>query len=128
MSVITGGGVQSSGNITVNDGSADVCKQAATGQINGIERTAVAGATGWDLSTGNNWTAGAIAIPQPINGVAGQSGTLIVTAPPVSWPANGALKYPEGTAPILAAYPAVIPFYVQNSTNVLLGYPTEGIA
>ena len=47
------------------------------------ERTITAGA--FDLATGNLWTCGAIAIPNPTNGVAGQVGVIRVTAAPTSF-------------------------------------------
>lgn len=100
----------------------------AAGNINSPERIMAAGASGWDLATGQNWTAGAIAIPQPTNGVAGQAGLIRITAVPSSWPATGGtLKYTGGSAPVIASVPAVIPFYVQDASNVLLGTASEGI-
>jgi len=126
MSVITTGGVSSEGNIVVTDGSSnEVVNCKATGQISAIERTITGSA--WDLSTGNNWTVGAVAVPQPTSGVAGQSGTITITAAPTSWPAGGTLKYAGGTAPAPTTFPSVVPFYVQSPTSVLLGVVTEGI-
>ena len=106
----------------------DVATIKTSGQINGVERTITAGATGWDLAKGNNWTVGAIVVPQPTNGVVGQSGTLTITAPPISWPASGALKYPNsGEVPAPSSFPAVLAFYVKSQTEVLLGEVTQGI-
>ena len=102
----------------------DVATIKTAGQINGVERT-MSGS--WDLSTGNNWLNTGTNVPQPTNGVAGQNGIILVTAEPSSWPANGALKYPGGTAPVLASYPSVIPFYVKSATEVLTGSPIEDI-
>ena len=99
---------------------------SSTGQAASAQQTVTASA--WDLSTGNNWTIAAIAIPQPTSGVAGQSGTITVTAAPTSWPAGGALKYPGGSVPALSTFPAVIPYYVQSSSEVLIGNATEGIS
>ena len=128
MSVITTGGVTSTGgNIVVNDTSSDVLEINSAGQINQIERTITAGS--WDLTNGNNWTCGNINIPSPINGVAGQTGVMRITAAPASWPSpGGTLKYPGGTIPDILEYPAMIPFYVQSPTAVLLGTPVEGIS
>ena len=81
----------------------------------------------WDLSLGNNWSAGAIPFPQPTNGVTGQSGLLTMTAAPTSWPTGGALKYPGGVAPNPTSFPAMAQFYVKSPTEVLLGAITEGI-
>jgi len=109
-------------------GDLDTLGLSTTGQVTGNETAITAGAGGWDLSSGNNWTLGAVVVPQPTNGVAGQSGTVTVTAAPTSWPAGGTLKYASGTAPAPTSFPAVIPFYVQSANSVLLGRPTEGIA
>lgn len=95
------------------------------GRIISPERTIGAS---WDLSTGQYWTCGAIAIPQPTNGAQAQSGVIRLTAAPTSWPSGGALKYAGGTAPAPTSFPAIVPFYVQDANNVLLGSPTEGIA
>ena len=113
--------------IFVSSGT-DVLKVESAGQIKGAERAVTGVAAGWDLSEGNNWSIGAVAVPQPTNGVSGQSGTVRVTTQPTSWPVGGALKYPAGTAPVLTAYPAVFPFYVVDANNVLLGYATEGVS
>ncbi|NDB65785.1 MAG: hypothetical protein EB168_08980 [Euryarchaeota archaeon] len=98
---------------------------SGNGQVYLDEQTITAG--GWDLSTGNNWTVGAVAIPQPTNGVAGQTGVIRVTAAPTSWPAGGTLKYPGGTPAVLSAFPVLIPFYVKSSTEVLTGSPISDI-
>jgi hypothetical protein len=102
-----------------NNGS---CSLAGT--VSSTERTITAS---FDLSTGNLWTCGAIAVPNPTNGVSGTSGLIRVTAAPTSF--SGNFKFPGGagyTAP--TSFPAIIPFYVQNSTTILLGNWTEGIA
>ena len=96
-----------------------------SGQTSGTEKS-ISGY--WDLSAGNNWTVGAIAIPDTTNGVTGQSGTLTMTAAPTSWPVGGTLKYPGGNAPAPSSFPAVVPFYVKSPTEVLLGNATEGIS
>jgi len=98
------------------------------GQVSAPERTITAGAGNWDLSDGNYWTCGAIDIPQPTNGLTGQSGVIRLTAAPTSFPAGGALKFAGGSAPAPTSFPAIVPFYVQDASNVLLGTPTEGIA
>ena len=88
------------------------------------ERTITAGA--FDLSTGNLWTCGAITVPNPTNAVAGQTGAIRITAGPVVWSAN--FKFPGGTAPTIAAFPAVIPYYVSGSSTILMGNAVAGIA
>jgi hypothetical protein len=88
------------------------------------ERTITAGA--FDLATGNLWTCGAITVPNPTNAVAGQTGAIRITAGPVVWSSN--FKFPGGTAPTITTFPAVIPYYVQDSSTILMGYVSEGIA
>jgi len=88
------------------------------------ERTITAGA--FDLATGNLWTVGAITVPNPTNAVAGQTGAIRITAGPVVW--SGNFKFPGGTAPTIATFPAIIPYYVQNASTILMGNVTEGIA
>jgi hypothetical protein len=88
------------------------------------ERTITAGS--FDLSTGNLWTVGAITVPNPTNAAAGQTGAIRITAGPVVW--SGNFKFPGGTAPTIATFPAIIPYYVQDSSTILMGNVTEGIA
>lgn len=107
-------------------GNVETLGIAATGQVSGTVQSITTNV--WDLSLGNFWTAAAVAIPQPTNGVAGQSGMLTLTAVPTSWPnASGTLKYTGGTAPVITQVPAVIPFFVQAPNSVLLGIPTQNI-
>ena len=80
----------------------------------------------FDLATGNHWTCGAITVPAPTNAVAGTSGLIRITAGPVVW--NAVFKFPGGVAPTIAAFPAIIPFYVQGTSNILMGNVAEGIA
>ena len=93
------------------------------GTVSATERTITAGS--WDLATGNFWTCGAITIPTPTNAVAGTGGLIRVTAAPVFPPE---CKFPGSTYVTPTAFPAIIPFYVQNSTTLLMGNWTEGIA
>lgn len=95
-----------------------------TATVQTTERTITAGA--FDLSTGNHWTCGAITVPAPTNATAGTSGLIRITAGPVVW--NTVFKFPGGTAPTIASFPAIIPFYVQDSSNILMGNAAEGIA
>ena len=94
------------------------------GTVETNERTITAGA--FDLATGNHWTCGAITVPAPTNATAGTSGLIRITAGPVTW--NTVFKFPGGTAPTIASFPAVIPFYVQDSSNILMGNVAEGSA
>jgi hypothetical protein len=94
------------------------------GSIYGQERTI--GTSSFDLNTGNFWTCGAIAIPNPTNGVAGMSGLIRVTAAPTSFGSNW--DFPGGSYTAPTTFPAVAPFYCVNSTTFYLGNWTEGIA
>ena len=95
-----------------------------TATVQTTERTITSGA--FDLATGNHWTCGAITVPAPTNAVAGTSGLIRMTAGPVTW--NTVFKFPGGAAPTVNTYPAIIPFYVENSTTILMGNVAEGIA
>ena len=95
-----------------------------TAQRSMTERTITAGA--FDLSTGNLWTCGAIAIPNPTNGVAGQVGVIRVTAAPTSF--GNQWDHPGGSYTAPASFPALAPFFVTSSTQFLLGSWTEGVA
>ena len=95
-----------------------------TGGVSHTERTI--SSSSFDLSQGNMWVCGAITVPNPTNATAGQSGLIRITAGPVVWGLN--FKFPGGAAPTLAAFPAIIPYYVQNGTTILMGSATQGIA
>lgn len=95
-----------------------------TAQRSMTERTITAGA--FDLATGNLWTCGAIAIPNPTNGVAGQVGVIRVTAAPTSF--GNQWDFPGGAYAAPTAFPAIAPFFVTASNQFLLGSWTEGIA
>ena len=95
-----------------------------TAQRSMTERTITAGA--FDLATGNLWTCGAIAIPNPTNGVAGQVGVIRVTAAPTSF--GNQWDHPGGAYTAPASFPAIAPFFVTSSTQFLLGSWTEGVA
>ena len=115
-------------DVTVQSYDADTVKQDVlptfTTATRTTERTITAGA--FDLSTGNLWTVGAITVPNPTNAVSGQTGAIRITAGPVVWSSN--FKFPSGTAPTIAAFPAIIPYYVQDSSTILMGNVVEGIA
>ena len=113
---------------TVQAYDADTAKtdvaQNYTAQTSMTERTITAGA--FDLATGNLWTCGAIAIPNPTNGVAGQVGVIRVTAAPTSFGTQW--DFPGGAYTAPTAFPAIAPFFVTASNQFLLGSWTEGIA
>ena len=84
----------------------------------------------WNLDLGNMWTVGGTtAVPNPTNMEEGMSGIIVVTATTVTWPnvANQAIRYPADTPPNITTVPAVIPFYCDSDTTILLGTPTQGI-
>lgn len=95
-----------------------------SGFVKGVERTATA--SSFDMSTGNFWTFGAIAVPNPTNQSAGMMGSLRVTAAPTSFASNW--KFPGGSYTAPTSFPAVAPFFVQASGTILVGSWTEGIA
>ena len=95
-----------------------------TAQRSMTERTITA--SDFDLATGNLWTCGAIAIPNPTNGVAGQVGVIRVTAAPTSF--GNQWDHPGGSYTAPASFPALAPFFVTSSTQFLLGSWTEGVA
>ena len=109
---------------TVNDIVVSGATAVITAQRSMTERTITAGA--FDLATGNLWTCGAIAIPNPTNGVAGQVGVIRVTAAPTSF--GNQWDHPGGSYTAPASFPAIAPFFVISSTQFLLGSWTEGIA
>jgi hypothetical protein len=115
-------------DVTVQSYDADTVKQDVlptfTTATRTTERTITAGA--FDLSTGNLWTVGAITVPNPTNAAAGQTGAIRITAGPVVWSSN--FKFPAATPPTIAAFPAIIPFYVQDASTILMGNVVEGIA
>ena len=115
-------------DVTVQSYDADTVKQDVlptfTTATRTTERTITAGA--FDLSTGNLWTVGAITVPNPTNAVSGQTGAIRITAGPVVWSSN--FKFPAATAPTIAIFPAIIPYYVQDSSTILMGNVVEGIA
>jgi len=114
--------------VTVQSYDADTVKTDVlptfTVATRSTERTITAGA--FDLATGNLRTVGAITVPNPTNAVAGQTGAIRITAGPVVWSSN--FKFPGGTAPTITTFPAVIPYYVQDASTILMGYVSEGIA
>jgi hypothetical protein len=95
-----------------------------TGHLSSTERTITASA--FNLATGNFWHCGAIAIPNPTNATAGTSGLIRLTAAPTGWGSN--FKHAGGSATAPKAFPAIVPFYAQSATVILVGKPVEGMA
>jgi hypothetical protein len=79
----------------------------------------------WDLEDGNLWEVGGIDVPNPINLVAGMTGAIVIVAAPTSWGAF--CKFPGGTPVAPSAVPAVVPYYVRSTTEILIGSAVEGI-
>ena len=97
-----------------------------TGGVTATVRTIVAGASGFDLATGNLWDCAGISVPNPMNAVAGMTGVIVFSAAPTAFGSN--FKFPDGTPIAPAAFPAVAPFYVKGSSEILVGKAVEGIA
>ena len=74
----------------------------------------------WDLNDSNFWRCGAIDVPNPLNGVNGQSGLIRFTAEPTGF--GGQIILPANFNITTAA---VVPFYVATPTRILLGTPVE---
>ena len=116
------------GNATTALNAANAALPKAGGTMTGAVIATEVEITGgtFDLTQGNHFYCGAITVPNPSGGVAGQSGLIRITNGPVVWSAN--FKFPAGVAPTITAFPALIPFYVQDATTILMGNVTEGIA
>jgi hypothetical protein len=95
-----------------------------TGGVTATVRTITAGA--FDLATGNLWECGGISIPNPSNAVAGMTGVIVFSAAPTSFGSD--FKFPDGTPIAPSSFPAVAPFYVKGSSEILVGKAVEGIA
>jgi hypothetical protein len=95
-----------------------------TGGVTATVRTITAGA--FDLATGNLWECGGISIPNPSNAVAGMTGVIVFSAAPTSFGSD--FKFPDGTPIAPSSFPAVAPFYVKGSSQILVGKAVEGIA
>ena len=89
-----------------------------TGAITSTEVPITAGE--FDLSKGNFFSCGAVAVPTPTGGVNGQSGLIRFTATPASLPAE--LILPNN---FNIANPSVVAFYVAAADRILLGNPVE---
>ena len=119
---------QSSIGVTIQSYDADTVKTDVLPTFTVATRTTERTITdvAFDLATGNLWTVGAITVPNPTNAVAGQTGAIRITAGPVVWSSN--FKFPGGSTPTITTFPAIIPYYVQDASTILMGYVSEGIA
>ena len=104
-------GVDTSGLLSLSGGT-------MTGALCSTE-VAIA-ADKFDLSDGNFFSAGAIAVPNPTGGVPGQSGLIRFTAVPTSL--GDQIKLPNNFN-ITAA--SIVPFYLRPDGTLLLGNPVE---
>jgi len=105
-----------------SDGTSTI---AATSK--GTVRTMAAGSGGWNLATGNFWSiTSSIAVPTPTNAAAGTSGIIYFSANPASWPTQ--TKFIGGSPFTVTTTPAMCSFYVQDSSNILIGPLNEGFS
>lgn len=74
--------------------------------------------SGFDLSTGPYWYCSDGVVPNPTNAIAGMTGTIRFDVDAISF--DSSFKFVDGQVPTLTA-PAIIAFYVQDSTTILLG-------
>ena len=108
------------GEAWVAAGGGDEYLKVTGGNITGAVTSVEAEISGsWDLSDGPFFVFNGGAIPAFSNGVAGASGLIRVTAAIDSWPAG--VNPASGTAPAPLAYPAIIPYYVDSPTTVIVG-------
>jgi len=87
-----------------------------TGAITNVE-TAISGT--WDLSNGPFFYCSGGDITGFSGGVAGASGLIRVNGTITSWPAG--VSAASGTLPQPTSFPAIIPFYVDSASTVILG-------
>ena len=85
----------------------------------------------WDMKTDGNFATtlgggGGFVISNPTNATPGTSGLIRLQGAIGGW--GDSFKHPSGSAEVISLYPAVVPFYVQDATNILLGKATQGIA
>ena len=85
----------------------------------------VEGADGFDLATGPYWYSSTGVIDNPSNAISGMTGTIRFTSDAVSFGSN--FQFPGGNAPAITA-PAIVAFYVQDATTILLGSPLNSIS
>jgi hypothetical protein len=103
----------------IRHGSADAVREF-------LAEEATLTSAAWDISTSNNWTSStSFTVAAPSGAVNGLTGLFRITAGTLVW--NSVFKFPGGSAPSITSYPAIIPYYVQDSSNILMGNVTEGI-
>ena len=108
------------GEAWVAAGGGDEYLKVTGGNITGAITSVEAQITGsWDLSDGPFFVFNGGAFPAFANGVAGASGLIRVTAAIDSWPTG--VSAASGTLPAPTSYPAIIPFYVDSASTVIVG-------
>lgn len=108
------------GEAWVAAGGGDVYLKASGGNITGaITSVEVEITSSWDLADGPFFVFNGGAVPAFTNGVAGASGLIRVTAAIDSWPAG--VSAASGTLPAPSTYPAIVPFYVDSASSVIVG-------
>ena len=111
------------GEAWVAAGGGDVYLKSSGGNITGAVtnvETTISGT--WDLSAGPFFYCSGGAVPAFENGVAGASGLIRVGGAITSWPAG--VSAASGVLPTPTATPAIIPFYVDSASTVIVGDAT----
>ena len=111
------------GEAWVAAGGGDVYLKASGGNITGAVtnvETTISGT--WDLSAGPFFYCSGGAVPAFENGVAGASGLIRVGGAITSWPSG--VSAASGVLPTPTSTPAIIPFYVDSASTVIVGDAT----
>ena len=81
----------------------------------------------WTISDSNIWEFAGGDISNPAYSLGGdQTGVLVITGAITSWGSN--FKFVEGNPVSPTTFPAVIPYLVRSSSEILIGPATEGLA
>ena len=108
------------GEAWVAAGGGDTYLKASGGNITGAITSVEAEISGsWDLSDGPFFVFNGGTVPAFSNGVAGASGLIRVTSAISGWTGN--VVPLDVTLPSPTAFPSIIPYYVSDSSTVLLG-------
>ena len=106
---------------------ADYLPLAGGNLVGGVTQTVKAiSPSSWDLEDSNLWEVGGIDIPNPSNMVAGMTGAIVIVTAPTSW--GSFCKFPDGTPLAPTKTPAVAPYYVRSTNEILIGSAVEGIS
>ena len=108
------------GNAWVAAGGGDVYLKTEGGNITGaITSVEVEISSSWNLDEGPFFYSNGGDLPSFANGVAGASGLIRVEGEITSWPSG--VSAATGTLPIPTTFPAIIPFYVDSASSVIVG-------